>query len=184
MKLTEKTFAVRAEREGSISHKWFKDNASEYINWHYIGQYYAYVKDVSPYFTILGTKEEVYDRYPGITIYAESVFESLLKKEKDRYYYKKVKGALIEQCKVMCDGTRIGGYGCARCAHNKGRNMDEGWIMCERISEATKQVVTEQIIPPTESKQITISYKLAIEYIAERLNVDKGIIKIENGKIR
>ena len=30
-----------------------------------------------------------------------------------------------------------------------------------------------------EPKQITISYNLAIEYIAERLNVDKGIIKIE-----
>ena len=32
---------------------------------------------------------------------------------------------------------------------------------------------------PTTPKQITISYNLAIEYIAERLNVDKGIIKIE-----
>ena len=32
---------------------------------------------------------------------------------------------------------------------------------------------------PTIPKQITISYNLAIEYIAERLNVDKGIIKIE-----
>lgn len=30
-----------------------------------------------------------------------------------------------------------------------------------------------------DPKQITISYNLALEYIAERLNVDKGIIKIE-----
>ena len=32
---------------------------------------------------------------------------------------------------------------------------------------------------PTTPKQITISYNLSLEYIAERLNVDKGIIKIE-----
>ena len=31
-----------------------------------------------------------------------------------------------------------------------------------------------------DPKQITISYNLALEYISERLNVDKGILKIEN----
>lgn len=40
-------------------------------------------------------------------------------------------------------------------------------------SRLTKEQRTEN------PKQITISYNLALEYIADRLNVDKGIIKIE-----
>lgn len=72
MKLKDQTFAVIAEKQNSISHKWFNVIAQGELRW-YEGHHYI-------------SKEGIFDAYtpetpPYITIYTESEFEKLILQE-------------------------------------------------------------------------------------------------------
>lgn len=146
MKLKDSTFAIIAEKQDSISHRWFKENPNTYwpnTYWYWnSGCYYQYDKGEITYFNPKANE------YPdkNIPIYTESEFEALLKAEQEN-----------EAVKV------------------------EPRFDYSMETFGTENILIGKPIKFTlnEPEQITISYNLAIEYIAERLGVDKGIIKIE-----
>lgn len=149
MKLKDSTFAIIAEKQGSVSHKWINENNISYWLWN-SGCYYQYDKGKITYFNPRANE------YPDkdIPIYTESEFEALLKAEQEN------EGVKEEPRDDYSKGT-VGTY-------VAGVNMEGNG----QITQLTAKVLNDH-------KQITISYHLAIEYIAERLGVDKGIIKIE-----
>jgi len=138
MKLKDSTFAVIAEKQNSISHKWFNENVqTDYGQWMWYCKYYIckngelWGQDLEPKY---------------IPIYTESEFEAILKAEQEN------------------DGVKV-----------------EAKADYSKETFGTENIVINKLIEfnLNEPKQITISYNLDLEYIAERLNVDKGIIKIE-----
>ena len=147
MKLKDQTFAIIAEKQGSISHKWFKENAKCNSSWMFIGEHYIYNK---------GIKGRILTEKPkDIPIYTESEFEALLKAEQEN-----------EAKKFPAKGD--------------GNITLEGFSpLSGKPKELTEMPTWSKTVGFEEPKQITISYNLAHEYIAERLNVDKGVIKIE-----
>ena len=159
MKLKDSTFAIIAEKKDSISHKWFNENSMEGFDWDEIGGYYYY---------LIG-KGECYcnknDQYI-CPIYTESEFEALLKAEEfnEGVDLQRQSAERMINLKPKAEQEN---------EKPKYANFDEWREM------GKKEMLHTNDNAPTIPKQITISYNLAIEYIAERLNVDKGIIKIE-----
>ena len=79
MKLKEQTRAVIAERQGSISHKWFEKHYGS--GWEFIGEYYVNLPNDD------SLEYKIEDKEPNdIPIYTESEFEELIKKEESEHF--------------------------------------------------------------------------------------------------
>ena len=155
-KLKDSTFAIIAEKKDSISHKWFEELRIGIPRW-LIGDYCKYSKG----------RWGIYEDKPeGIPIYTESEFEALLKAEEfnEGVDLQRQSAERMINLKPKAEQEN---------EKPKYANFDEWREM------GKKEMLHTNDNAPTTPKQITISYNLAIEYIAERLNVDKGIIKIE-----
>lgn len=153
MKLKDSTFAIIAEKKDSISHKWIKQFIEPAAFAWNTGCYYEYNKGEIKYFNPRANE------YPAENVlrYTESEFEALIK---------------AEELSEMCETSKL-----------QPKMTQEQY---EEINQQNPAIWKHEVLPTSQQalltvtpKQITISYNLAIEYLAERLNVDKGIIKIE-----
>jgi hypothetical protein len=77
MKLKEQTFAVIAEKKGSISHEWFVKNCLDTVQWGGKGYYYVYAR---------GNYIIPLNKPTDIPIYRESEFEELIKQEESEHF--------------------------------------------------------------------------------------------------
>jgi hypothetical protein len=77
MKLKEQTFAVIAEKQGSISHKWFDKNYGS--GWGFIGNWYINLPNDND-FKIQSFSPK------NIPLYTESEFEELIKQEESEHF--------------------------------------------------------------------------------------------------
>lgn len=193
MKLKDSTFAIIAEKKDSISHKWFNENLQK-------GQSKPIGDDWSDIMEFQGGLwinfyKSIPDNY-GHKIYTESEFEALLKSEQENGRFEQVLQKGIDNSRLnleekhkckYCGGMFSGDdEKCYKNPNHKEADILEG-VKVEAKADYSKEAFgTENIVinkpiefTLNEPKQITISYNLAIEYLAERLNVDKGIIKIE-----
>ena len=154
MKLKDSTFAIIAEKENSISHKWIYGNPDIYWYWNK-GCYYEYDKGKVRYFNPRANE------YPDkdIPIYTESEFEALLKAEQDN-----------EATQTFGGKDSIGKTAQTFPAKGGGNITLEGFSPLSNIKGPVKA---------TESNQVVFSYHTAIDLLAYYTKIDKGLIKIE-----
>lgn len=207
MKLKDSTFAIIAEKQGSISHKWIYGNPDIYWYWNK-GCYYEYDKGKVRYFNPRANE------YPDkdIPIYTEAEFEALLKAEQENECIQRkitdseqvMKNAeTLSQKQIESVISWMNTWEQLRDTaiplrfkedfknklkaeqENEAKEitqelMEKYNMLSGKPKELTEMPTWQKIVSGSDPKQITISYNLAIEYIAERLGVDKGIIKIES----
>ena len=149
MKLKDRTFAIIAEKQDSISHKWFKENAKCNSSWRFIGEHYIYNKGIKG--SILTEKPK------DIPIYTESEFEALLKAEQEN-----------EATQTFGGKDSIGKTAQTFPAKGDGNITLEGYSPLSNIKDPVKA---------TESNQVVFSYHAAIDLLAYYTKIDKGVIK-------
>lgn len=92
MKLKDSTFAIIAEKQNSISHKWFNQNIKnnkhkQHVFWCHEKEYYIYDKG-----NFIRCTE---NRPKDIPIYTESEFEAILKAEQENEQYRETMDRVI-----------------------------------------------------------------------------------------
>ena len=186
MKLKDSTFAIIAEKKDSISHKWFnknikKHNKEQHVFWEHKNEYYLYDKGVFIRYTE--------NRPKDVTIYNESEFEALLKAEQENELEPIIGNSMATGINAQTFPKNTV-FGKENIAHKHppltAKVINDNYSPKPPLGLVPRKTwvyIRENDITQAIARYIEAEKEIPLEWIEEllslRLNVDKGIIKIE-----